>query len=84
MYTTTLTSQGTITLPAELRRKYHLKAGQTLTIEDLDTLVIHKVPNIDDVRARNKSYLTKRARSAGSSYRQGDGMRAHVEEKYGR
>ncbi len=80
---TKLTSQGTITLPAEIRRKYHLKAGQVLTIEDLDTLVIHKVPSLQDVRARNKQYLTKSARVAVDSYKQGDGMATHVQEKYG-
>ncbi len=84
MYMTKLTSQGTITLPAELRRKYRLKAGHVLTIEDLDTLVIHKVPNLADVRARNKAYLTKQARAASASYKQGDGFAANAREKYAR
>lgn len=84
MYTTTLTSQGTITLPAELRRKYRLEAGHVLTIEDLDTLVIHKVPNLADMRSRNKQYLTPRARAAAASYKAGEGFAAHVQEKYAR
>ena len=84
MYMTKLTSQGTITRPAELRRKYRLKAGHVLTIEDLDTLVIHKVPNVEDVRSRNKQYLTPRTRAAAASYKAGDGFAAHVQEKYGR
>lgn len=80
---TKLTSQGTITLPAELRRKYHLKAGHVLTIEDLDTLVINKVPDVMDVRSRNKQYLTKRARAVATLYKAGDGFVAHVQEKHG-
>ena len=84
MYTTKLTTQGTITLPAALRRKYGLKAGNVLTIEDLDTLVIHKVPNIADVRARNAHLLTKRTRTLHSTYKTGNGLTAHVREKYGR
>jgi bifunctional DNA-binding transcriptional regulator/antitoxin component of YhaV-PrlF toxin-antitoxin module len=83
MYMTKLTSQGTITLPAELRRKYHLKPGHVLTIQDLDMLVIHKVPSVADVRERNKQYLTKRARVAPGAYRQGDGMTAHVTDTHG-
>jgi bifunctional DNA-binding transcriptional regulator/antitoxin component of YhaV-PrlF toxin-antitoxin module len=83
MYMTKLTSQGTITLPAELRRKYRLKAGQVLAIEDLDAFVIHKVPLVAEVRARNKQFLTKRTASLSRAYRQGDGMRAHVQERYG-
>ena len=84
MYMTKITSQGTITLPAELRRKYGLETGQVLTIEDLDTLVIHKVPSIEDVRTQNKKYLKKSAKARVGSYKQGDGMTAYLHEKHGR
>ena len=84
MYTTTLTTQGTITLPVELRRKYDLQPGAVLTIEDADAFVIHKVPTITEVRARNKKFVTAKTKAAARSYRQGDGVRAYVTEKYGK
>lgn len=80
MYKTKVTSQGTISIPAALRKKYQLQAGDQLVIEDTGKIVVSKMPSIEDVRAVNRQYL-KNAKS--STYKSGDGMAAHVKEKYG-
>lgn len=79
MYKTRLTSQGTITLPSALRRKYNLRAGDILTIGDNQTITISRPLDFRDVRERNKSRVGTRG-----TYRAGDGFTAHVTEKYGK
>lgn len=59
MYKAKITSQGTISLPIELRRKYNLKKGDELSIEDSGRLVLFKAPDFSDLRDKNKSYANK-------------------------
>ena len=77
MYKTKVTSQGTITLPTALRRKYDLQTGDILSLEDTGKIIITKVFDFADIRAKNRGVLKKVA-----SYKQGDGMGAHVRETY--
>jgi AbrB family looped-hinge helix DNA binding protein len=77
MFKTKITSQGTITLPTELRKKYNLQAGDTLSIEDVGKIVVRKVSNFLEIREKNKS-VSKNPHT----YTSGDGMVAHVREKY--
>ena len=75
---TILTSQGTLTLPAEVRRKHNLHPGDVLTIEDTDGIRIVKNVQFAELREKNKAFIRKAKR-----YSQGDGFAAHVAEKYG-
>ena len=77
MYTTKITSQGTITLPLELRRKYNLHIGEVLTIEDTGKIIISKTADFALLRKKNNSQIKNSV-----SYTSGDGMTAHVREKY--
>ena len=79
MYKTKITSQGTISLPAALRRKYNLKQGDELSIEDSGKLVISKVPDLSTLRSKNKEFAKK-----STKYSPGDGFSAYVKEKYGK
>jgi len=78
MYTTKITSQGTISIPAPLRKKYGFKAGQTVTITDNGQIVIEKNTDFEALRAENAKYLP----SKPIPYKNGDGFTAHVLEKY--
>ena len=85
MYKTKITSQGTITLPASLRKKYGFQAGTILSIEDTGKIIISKMPDIEEIRKKNERHLKKVGLWGKSiSYKQGDGMAAHVLEKYGK
>ncbi len=79
MYKTKITSQGTISLPAVLRRKYNLKKGDELSIEDNGRLVISKVPDFSTLREKNQAFAKK-----SLTVKSGDGFEVHVSEKYGK
>ena len=81
MYETTITSQGTISIPAPLRKKYALKPGEKLIVEDSGKIIISKAPNIDELRRINKAALKGKKVPV---YKSGDGFAAHVLEKYGK
>ena len=78
MYTTKITSQGTISIPSALRRKYNLKIGETVTITDNGQITIVKNPDFATLRAENAKYLS----GTPIPYKNGDGFAAHVLEKY--
>ena len=78
MFNTKLTSQGTISIPAKLRKKYNLLPGDELSIEDNGKLIISKAPDVASVRKKNQPYVKK-----GVTYQSGDGFAAYVNEKYG-
>jgi|SRR3989344_72218 len=84
MYTTTVTSRGTISLPAALRRKYNILAGSTILIEDGDVLRIVIPEPIEALRARNAIRLARLGKKPVGPYKNGDGWAAHVMEKYGK
>ena len=79
MNQTVLTSQGTLTLPAEVRRRHNLRSGDILTIDDTDGIRIVKNMSFDELREKNRA-STRRLQE----YKQGDGWLAHVREKYGK
>lgn len=78
MYTTKITSQGTISIPSALRKKYDLKVGQTVTLTDNGQITIIKNTDFATLRAENAKYLPK----SPINYKSGDGFTAHVLEKY--
>lgn len=79
MFHTKITSQGTISIPVALRKKYNLKAGEVVTIEDTGKITITKNTDFNALRKKNTAYLTKRT----IPYRNGAGLEAYVTEKYG-
>ena len=81
MYTTILTSQGTVTLPVALRRKYNLAPGDALVVGDNGVITISKPLALSDVRIRNKTRLKG---TKTRSYTQGQGFEAYIHEKYGK
>ena len=81
MYQTVLTSQGTLTLPAEVRRRHRLIPGDVLTVEDDGEIRILKAVGFADVRAKNAKFVRSVRKH---TYKQGDGMAAHVRQKYGK
>ena len=78
MFQAKITSQGTISIPAVLRKKYGMKAGETVTITDNGQISIIKATDFATLRAKNAKYL----KNAPASYQNGDGFTAHVLEKY--
>lgn len=78
MYTTKITSQGTISIPSALRKKYNLNPGETVTITDNGQISIVKNIDFATLRAENAKYLPL----LPIIYKSGDGFTAHVLEKY--
>ena len=86
----TVTSKGQITLPASIREKMNLKAGQKVSItqEDTGKVNIQVSPSIEDIRAqlqvnlRKKGFTPEKLRKMAEEYRSDDGFVAYVEEKY--
>ncbi len=79
MYQTKITSQGTISIPAALRKKYDLKVGEVVTIEDTGKITITKRTDFEAIRQKNSSYLPKENRP----YANGAGLEVYITEKYG-
>lgn len=80
MFQTKITSQGTISLPAVLRRKYDLKPGELVTIEDTGKITISKNPDFSTLRQKNATYISP---EKPIPYQNGDGLEAYASEKYG-
>lgn len=78
MYTTKITSQGTISIPAPLRKKYGLEIGQTVIIEDNGKISLSKPTDFTTLWEENARFIKKPV-----VYKSGDGFTAHVLEKYG-
>ena len=79
MFQTKITSQGTISIPAALRRKYNLKAGELVTIEDNGKITITKNTDFGTLRKMNAAYLSNKP----ASYKNGMGIEAKKKKKYG-
>jgi AbrB family looped-hinge helix DNA binding protein len=79
MFQTKITSQGTISIPAALRKKYDLKPGETVTVEDTGKITISKSTDFASLREKNAAYLSGKH----IPYQSGAGLEAYVNEKYG-
>ena len=82
MYTTTVTSQGTISLPAAIRRKYNIHAGSKVRIEDGEVLRIVIPEPIEALRARNAERLLRGGFKKGVPVDE-RGYEAYIDAKYG-
>jgi AbrB family looped-hinge helix DNA binding protein len=80
MYKTKITSQGTISLPAALRKKYDLKPGETVILEDNGRITIVKNADFETLRSQNSKYMKPKP----DELRGGDGFTSHVVEHYGK
>ncbi len=78
MFQTKITSQGTISIPAALRKKYNLQPGETVTITDNGQIGIVKNMDFATLRAQNAKYIKREP----FIHKGGDGMTAYVFEKY--
>lgn len=59
-YTSTVTSKGTITLPAAFRREHNIAAGTRIILHQHgDKLIIDAPINIEEVRRRTKKLLLR-------------------------
>lgn len=79
MYQTKITSQGTISIPSALRKKYNLKTGEVVTLKDGDTIQIIKSTDFEDLWRDNAQYIKHPI-----AYKNGDGFTMYVKEKYGK
>ncbi len=79
MFQTKITSQGTISIPVALRKKYNLKPGEVVTLEDTGKITISKSLGFASLREKNTKYLTENP----LPYQNGAGLEAYVTEKYG-
>ena len=84
-YSSTITSKGTITLPAEFRKKYNLTQGEKVYITaEQGQLIIKRVPSLEEIRARAEASMKKQGKWPPPPYKTGDGFRRHVAAKYGK
>ncbi len=79
MFQTKITSQGTISIPAPLRKKYGLMPGDTVTLEDTGKIILTKNADFEALWKANAKYI-----KGPVNYKSGDGFTAHVLEKYGK
>lgn len=71
VYSSTVTSKGTITLPADVRKALSITPGQRVDIEliEASNKITIKVPiSIDELRKRNRVHL----RNMGIEYKPGE------------
>jgi AbrB family looped-hinge helix DNA binding protein len=84
-YTSTITSKGTITLPADIRAKLNLKQGERVSIsEDSGQITIKPSLSWEELHKMNQAILKRNGNWPTKAYKSGDGFRAHVEKKYGK
>lgn len=79
MYTTKITSQGTVSIPASLRKKYGLRTGDVLTVEDTGKIELAPIPSFAELRKLNAPYIKNAKKNKGT-----DVWEQHVLEKYGK
>lgn len=85
MYTATITSQGTVTIPIEYREEYGFQSGDSVVFEKgTNGLQIKKPMTLKELQQRNLEIIKRNGTmNALHNYQSGDGMRAHIKQKYG-
>lgn len=84
-YTTILTSKGTTTIPAEIRRQLGVKPGMRISFyRDAVTgdFILKRSQTIEELRALNQKAL-EAAGTSNKTYKSGDGFTQFVQSKYG-
>ena len=91
-YFSSVTSKGTITVPAKVRKQLGIKPGMMVTIEvnKKGNAEIMRPLDINELRKKNQEHFKKmgftpeKLRKMAEGYQNGDGWTAHVLEKYGK
>ena len=85
-YRSRVTSKGTATIPAAIRKQLRLKPGMVVTFiptNQPDEVIVKRTLTIEELRVQNKASL-KRLGTWNKPYYSGAGFEAHVMEKYGK
>lgn len=90
-YYSTVTSKGQMTLPADIRAKLHIKPGQKVAIHLNErgeaviepTLSLHELRQETYASLRSRGVTDGQVREMALGYKNGEGLAAAVEEKYG-
>lgn len=91
-YLTKVTSKGQITLPAQVRKKLDIVSGQRVKIsyDHSGKAVVEPLVDFKDLARKTQEHLKKmgftpeKLREMAENYQSGDGISAHVLEKYGK
>lgn len=92
IYSAKVTSKGQVTIPVRLRKQLSIKSGQRLafSLNKKGNAEITRPIDITDLQRQNQELLRKKGftpeklRKMAKEYRSGDGITAHVLEKYGK
>lgn len=87
---TTMTTKGQITIPANIRQQWQIKAGQKvqISIQADGSAVVEPLVNHQELRRKTSQHLSEhgftsqRLRSLAQQYQSGQGMARHIEERY--
>lgn len=59
-YYSSVTSKGTVTLPAEARKRLGIEPGMRVVFEEnAQGLVVRRVPTIEELRSENQAYMKR-------------------------
>ena len=91
-YFTTITEKGQITLPAAIRQRWQVSAGQKIqvSLRPNGDVMVEPLVNADTLRQETQRYLTGQGytpnmlREMAESYQNGRGISTHLEKKYGK
>ncbi len=82
-YTSTITSKGTITLPAPIRSQLKLSPGRKVTIDVRGgSVVIHAPLDIESIREQNRVFMQKRGLKPVTDAQIDEAMARAANEKY--
>ena len=83
-YNTILTSKGTTTIPAEIRRQLGIEPGMSISfVQNIETgeFAIKRSQTIEELREINKEAL-KKAGTSNREYQTGSGFAQHALDQY--
>jgi AbrB family looped-hinge helix DNA binding protein len=91
-YSSKVTTKGQVTIPVHLRKKLSIKPGQRLTFslnkngnaEIIRPVNIEELQRQNQILLRKRGFTTQKLRRMAEEYKSGDGITAHVLEKYGK
>jgi len=86
-YSSIITSKGTITIPAHLRRQLNLKPGNQVNFladSTGKTIKIRPALSWKELQQQNQAILKRRGNWPPKPYKSGAGFEAYVAEKYGK
>ena len=84
-YRSRVTSKGTATIPAAIRKQLRLKPGMVVTFiptNQPDEVIVKRTLTIEELRVQNKASL-KRLGTWNKPYHRWAGFEAYMKEKYG-